>query len=108
MPQPRSEPCFKHILLTQDEADQKFRTNPAPFGSLSYVPNTPLATALPIQGIQSGQNIFLLMGQVSPYQPNPVGFGSNEYSLPPGTNISQVHLLSRYVTSRLLLVLTLS
>ncbi|KPI34836.1 3-phytase A [Cyphellophora attinorum] len=71
-------------------------TNPAAFGSLSYVPNTPLATALPIQGIQSGQNIFLLMGQLTPYQPNPVGFGSNEYSLPPGTNISQVHLLSRH------------
>jgi hypothetical protein len=28
--------------------------------------------------------------------PNPVGFGSNEYPLPPGANISTVHVLHRH------------
>ena len=36
------------------------------------------------------------MGQVSPYFPNPIGFGINEYPLPAGANISQVHVLHRH------------
>ena len=36
------------------------------------------------------------MGQVSPYFPNPVGFGVDEYPLPSGANISQVHVLHRH------------
>ena len=36
------------------------------------------------------------MGQVSPYFPNPSGFGVNEYPLPAGTNITQVHMLHRH------------
>lgn len=45
-------------------------TNPAPFGA-SYVANTPLETALPIQGNSQNKSIFQLMGQLSPYAPNP-------------------------------------
>jgi len=48
-------------------------TNPAPFGaSRSFVPNTPLETALPIVGNTQNASIFQLMGQVSPYFPNPM------------------------------------
>jgi hypothetical protein len=36
------------------------------------------------------------MGQLSPYFPNPTGFGVNEYPLPPGANIAQVQMLSRH------------
>jgi Histidine phosphatase superfamily (branch 2) len=32
----------------------------------------------------------------SPYFPNPSGFGANEYPLPPGANITQVHLIHRH------------
>ncbi|KAI9757524.1 MAG: hypothetical protein M4579_003437 [Chaenotheca gracillima] len=79
------------------------QTNPAPFGpSRTYVPNTPLQTAEPIQGNTKNQNIFELMGELSPYFPNP-GLGVDEYPLPIGSNISQWHMLhrhgSRYPTS---------
>ncbi|MCJ1467640.1 hypothetical protein MMC07_006265 [Pseudocyphellaria aurata] len=99
-------------------------TNPAPFGpSRSFVPNTPLETALPIAGNAANTSIFQLMGQLSPYAPNPrfldparlrsgthdqsdtlhSGFGVDEYPLPPGSKISQVHVIhrhgSRYPTS---------
>ena len=36
------------------------------------------------------------MGQLSPYFPNPTGFGVDEYPLPTGANISQVHVLHRH------------
>lgn len=36
------------------------------------------------------------MGQLSPNFPNPVGFGANEYPLPPGVNITQMHMLHRH------------
>jgi hypothetical protein len=32
----------------------------------------------------------------SPYQPNPVGFRVDEYPLPPGANITQVHMVHRH------------
>ena len=73
------------------------QTNPAPFGNeASFVPNTPLETALPISDNPNNQSIFQLMGQLSSYFPNPIGFGVNEYPLPPGANISQVHVLHRH------------
>lgn len=73
------------------------QTNPAPFGQeASYVPNTPLETALPIAGNTNNGSIFQLVGQLSSYFPNPIGFGANEYPLPPGANISQVHVLHRH------------
>ncbi|EXJ54700.1 hypothetical protein A1O7_10041 [Cladophialophora yegresii CBS 114405] len=73
------------------------QTNPAPWGAeASFVPNAPLETNLPIQGNTNNQSIFQLHGQLSSYFPNPIGFGSNEYPLPPGANISTVHLLHRH------------
>jgi hypothetical protein len=73
------------------------QTNPAPWGAeASFVPNAPLETNLPIQGNSNNQSIFQLHGQLSSYFPNPVGFGPNEYPLPPGANISTVHVLHRH------------
>ena len=47
-------------------------SNPAPFGTTgSFVANTPLETALPIVGDTTNASIFHLMGQLSPYFPNP-------------------------------------
>ncbi|KAL8792347.1 MAG: hypothetical protein Q9195_005050 [Heterodermia aff. obscurata] len=74
-------------------------SNPAPFGtSRSFVANTPLETALPIAGDTTNSSIFHLMGQLSPYFPNPraSGFGVNEYPLPPGANITLVNTLHRH------------
>ena len=49
-------------------------------------------------------SIFQLTGQLSSYFPNPGGFGAQEFPLPAGANISQVHVLhrhgSRYPTTR--------
>ena len=73
------------------------QTNPVSFAaSATYVPNAPLETAMPIMGSSQNGSIFQLMGQLSPYFPNPIGFGVNEYPLPPGANITQVQMLSRH------------
>ncbi|KAL9097077.1 MAG: hypothetical protein Q9163_006392 [Psora crenata] len=73
------------------------QNDPVPFGaSRSFVANTPLETALPIIGAPQNASIFHLMGQLSPYFPNPSGFGVDEYSLPRGTTITQVHVLHRH------------
>ncbi|KAJ5093730.1 hypothetical protein N7456_009591 [Penicillium angulare] len=68
-----------------------------------YLPNTPVVTNVPISGNANGGEIFKHMGNLSPYMPNPSGFGVNEYPLPPGTNITQMHMIhrhgSRYPTS---------
>ena len=46
-------------------------TNPAPFNpTKSFVPNTPLETAVPIVGANN-RSIYQLMGQLSSYFPNP-------------------------------------
>jgi hypothetical protein len=67
------------------------QTNPISFApSATYAPNTPLETALPIVGNTQNKSIFHLMGQLSPYFPNPIGFGVQEFPLPPGANITQV------------------
>ncbi|KAI9747290.1 MAG: hypothetical protein M1835_002153 [Candelina submexicana] len=81
------------------------QTNPVPsISSVSFVPNAPLETVIPISGTNNGSSsIFQLTGQLSPYFPNPDGFGAQEFPLPAGANISQVHVLhrhgSRYPTS---------
>lgn len=68
-------------------------TNPVSFAATAtFVPNTPLETAEPIVGQGQNQTIFQLMGQLSPYFPNPDGFGVAEYPLPPGANITQVQV----------------
>ena len=89
-------------------------SNPAPFGaSRTFVANAPLETALPIVGNTQNASIFHLMGQLSSYFPNPrsvllpfdqhgipltasSGFGVDEFPLPIGTNISQLHMLHRH------------
>lgn len=69
------------------------QTNPVEFAStVTFVPNQPLETAVPIVGASQNQSIFQLMGQLSPYFSNPTGFGVNEYPLPPGANITQVQV----------------
>ncbi|KAK2809384.1 hypothetical protein FQN50_003843 [Emmonsiellopsis sp. PD_5] len=63
----------------------------------SYVPNRPLHTTVPVLGqSREDSSIFRRMGNLSPYFPCPSGFGVEEYPLPEGTNISQVHLLHRH------------
>ena len=47
------------------------QSNPAPFGAASFVPNRPLQTSQPIVGNTQNASIFQLMGQLSPYFPNP-------------------------------------
>ncbi|KAJ6119449.1 hypothetical protein N7523_003729 [Penicillium sp. IBT 18751x] len=69
--------------------------NPAPFGSKTYIPNAPLETGEPISGAK-GRNIFHLMGDLSPYFSPEEGFGVDEYPLPKGANITQMHLLQRH------------
>lgn len=62
----------------------------------TYVPNEPLRTAIPVDGMTDADpGIFKLMGYLSPYAPSP-GFGVNEYPLPPGADIVQVQMLSRH------------
>uniref|UniRef100_A0A0B7JQI7 3-phytase n=2 Tax=Bionectria ochroleuca TaxID=29856 RepID=A0A0B7JQI7_BIOOC len=62
----------------------------------TYVPNEPLQTSIPIEGMQQGNDsIFKMMGYLSPYSPSP-GFGVNEYPLPEGAEIVQVQMLSRH------------
>lgn len=62
----------------------------------TYVPNEPLQTSLPIEGMVSGnESIFKMMGYLSPYVPSP-GFGANEFPLPPGAEILQLQMLSRH------------
>ncbi|KAJ9482516.1 hypothetical protein VN97_g10913 [Penicillium thymicola] len=79
------------------------QTNLASFGKGFYVPNTPVVTDVPIIGETDGAEIFKHMGNLSPYLPNPSGFGVKEYPLPSGSNITQMHMVhrhgSRYPTS---------
>lgn len=60
-----------------------------------FVPNQPLQTAVPIEGMEGKESIFKMMGFLTPYQPSP-GFGVDEHPLPPGAKIEQVHMLSRH------------
>lgn len=62
----------------------------------AFVPNQPLQTAIPIEGMTSNnESIFQMMGFLSPYAPSP-GFGVNEYPLPDGADIVQLQMLSRH------------
>ena len=90
-------------------------TNPVTFGQQPYVPNSPLQTSEPISGAK-GKNIFQVMGNLryailllstrisviahkiclSPYHPSPDGFGVDEYPLPVGANITQMHMIHRH------------
>lgn len=69
------------------------QTNPVSFApTATFTPNTPLETAEPIMGQGQNESIFHLMAHLSPYFPNPSGFGVAEYPLPPGANISQLQV----------------
>ncbi|CAI7645281.1 unnamed protein product [Penicillium manginii] len=70
-------------------------TNPAPFGQSTFIPNAPLETSEPIKGA-NGRNIFQLMGDQSPYFSPAEGFGADEYPLPKGAKIAQMHMLQRH------------
>lgn len=72
------------------------QTNGAPFPDVSYIPNSPLETQAPIAGNIHNTNIFQLLGNLSPYFPNPRGFGVSEYSFPLGSNVSWVNMISRH------------
>ncbi|KAI8684303.1 3-phytase [Fusarium keratoplasticum] len=62
----------------------------------TFVPNDPLQTSIPIEGMKEGnQSIFKMMGYLSPYSPSP-GFGVDEYPIPQGAEIVQVQMLSRH------------
>lgn len=62
----------------------------------TFVPNQPLQTAIPIEGMGSqNESVFQMMGYLSPYMPSP-GFGVNEWPLPAGAEIVQLQMLSRH------------
>jgi hypothetical protein len=69
------------------------QSNPVFFASsVSFYPNPPLETSESISGQGTNASIFQLMGNLSPYFPNPIGFGVSEYPLPAGANITQVQV----------------
>ncbi|KAL5378201.1 hypothetical protein DPSP01_009312 [Paraphaeosphaeria sporulosa] len=72
------------------------QTNAAPFVGVSYIPNTPLETQAPIPGNKHGYNIFERLGHMSPYFPNPRGFGVHEYPVPPGANVTWLNMIHRH------------
>lgn len=62
----------------------------------TFVPNDPLQTSIPIEGMKEGnRSIFQMMGYLSPYSPS-TGFGVDEYPIPKGAEIVQVQVLSRH------------
>ncbi|KAM0584477.1 hypothetical protein ACHAQF_007602 [Verticillium nonalfalfae] len=70
------------------------QTRVVPTGS--FVPNSPLQTAMPIEGMATqDEGLFRLMGYLAPYEPSP-GFGVDEYGLPEGAEIVQLQMLSRH------------
>ncbi|KAJ4292699.1 hypothetical protein N0V90_009362 [Kalmusia sp. IMI 367209] len=78
------------------EAPWLAQTNAAPFAGVSYIPNTPLETQVPISGDKQGHNIFERLGILSPYFPNPRGFGVDEYPIPPGSNVTWLNMVHRH------------
>ncbi|ORY14196.1 3-phytase A precursor [Clohesyomyces aquaticus] len=72
------------------------QTNAAPFTGVSYIPNTPLETQIPIPGNVENRNIFQFLANLSPYFPNPRGFGVEEYSVPAGSNVTWLNMVHRH------------
>jgi hypothetical protein len=72
------------------------QTNLAPFAGVSYIPNTPLETQVPIAGNVDNKNIFQSLANISPYFPNLRGFGVNEYPVPAGTNVTWLNMVHRH------------
>jgi hypothetical protein len=68
------------------------QTRVVPTGTVAFVPNAPLQTQVPIEGMTSqNESIFKLMGYLSPYQPSP-GFGVEEYGMPEGAELVQLQV----------------
>ncbi|KAF2206081.1 3-phytase A precursor [Delitschia confertaspora ATCC 74209] len=78
------------------EAPYLAQTNVAPFAGVSYIPNAPLETQVPIAGNAHNQNIFQRLANLSPYFPSPRGFGVEEYPVPPGSHVQWVNMVSRH------------
>ncbi|KZF26967.1 phosphoglycerate mutase-like protein [Xylona heveae TC161] len=78
------------------EAPFLAQTNSLPPTGVSYIPPYPLETQIPIADNPQDENIFQSMGLLSPYYSTPEGHGVDEYPLPPGSNISQLHMLHRH------------
>ncbi|KAF2006772.1 phosphoglycerate mutase-like protein [Amniculicola lignicola CBS 123094] len=72
------------------------QTNMAPFAGVSYIPNTPLETQIPIQNNPSNRNIFQRLANLSPYFPNPNGFGADEYPIPVNSNVTWLNMVHRH------------
>ena len=72
------------------------QTNIAPFTGVSYIPNTPLETQVPVLDNPHHHNIFQRLANLSPYFPNPRGFGVDEYPVPPGANVSWLNMVHRH------------
>jgi hypothetical protein len=66
------------------------------FAPSDFVPNQPLQTAIPFDGMAPGDTSpFEMMAHLSPYKPAP-GWGVDEHPLPVGAEIVQVQMLSRH------------
>ncbi|KAF2471100.1 3-phytase A precursor [Lindgomyces ingoldianus] len=72
------------------------QTNVAPFPGISYIPNTPLETQVPIPGNVHNHNIFQRLANLSPYFPNPRGFGVQEYPIPCGSIVTWLNMVHRH------------
>ncbi|KAF2177726.1 3-phytase A precursor [Zopfia rhizophila CBS 207.26] len=72
------------------------QTNAAPFAGISYIPNAPLETQVPIPRNIHNHNIFQRLANLSPYFPNPRGFGVEEYSVPHGSNVTWLNMVHRH------------
>lgn len=51
---------------------------------------------MPIPGNPDNKNIFQSLANLSPYFPNPRGFGVKEYPIPPGTNVTWLNMVHRH------------
>ncbi|KAL4883568.1 histidine phosphatase superfamily [Aspergillus karnatakaensis] len=94
-PQSYEGSCHRIGVTATGSAPMLAETNPVYSGQKTFIANDPLQTSQPIQG-SKGRNIFHLMGNLSPYFVPEEGFGVDEYPLPKGSNISQVHLIHRH------------
>ncbi|KAK4231796.1 3-phytase A [Podospora fimiseda] len=64
--------------------------------AVSYVPNQPLQTGIPVEGMgEKEKGIFGMMGYLTPYRPSE-GFGVDEWPLPKGAEIVQLQMVSRH------------
>jgi Histidine phosphatase superfamily (branch 2) len=64
--------------------------------AVSYVPNQPLQTGIPVEGMSvKEKGVFGMMGYLTPYRPSE-GFGVEEWPLPEGAEVVQLQMVSRH------------